>query len=207
MIPKSPFLVRQNFLSPLLCEQIIVAMNPTTPDYDAHGKPLTSIRHNQKAEEMVFDRVSEIVPEMEQHYDIEYRGFERPTFEWYIDGIDEKWKCGNSEYLREKWVRVRDRDLTGILFLMDYQETTPFDIDFEVCGGKLEFPQHQFGFNPERGTLIIFPSGPHFLHRTAPIHAGDLFQVRFHIAAQKPFLYQPSNFPGDYTNWFNDLEG
>ncbi len=207
MVPKSPFLIRQQFLSPLLCEQIILAMNTTTPDYDVQGRGIVSVRHNERAENIVFDKIAPIIPEIESHFGMDYRGFERPAFEWYIEDIDEKWKCGNSEYLRDKWVRVRDRDLTGILFLMDHQDTTPFDVDFEVCGGKLEFPQHQFGFNPERGTMILFPSGPHFLHRTAPVKAGDLFQVRFHIAADSPFLYQPSDFPGDYTTWFNDLDG
>ena len=207
MKPKSPFLVYQKYFSPLLCEQIIYALNTTTPDYDAQGRGIVSVRHNKKGEQIVFERVSPLIEEIEAHYNIEYKGFERPAFEWYIEGIEEKWKCGSSEYLREKWVRIRDRDLSGILFLTDHQDKTPFDVDFEVCGGKFEFPQHQFGFNPERGTMIIFPSGPHFLHRTARVDAGDLFQVRFHIAAMAPFHYQPADFPGDYTTWFKDLSG
>lgn len=201
MKPKSPFLIFQNFLSPLKCEDIILSLNTTTPDVDKQGRGIASIRHNKKSEKIIFDRVEPLIDTFEQHYNIEYKGFERPTFEWYVEGIDEGWRSANSEYLRDKWVRVRDRDLTGVIFLMDYQDRPPFDVDFEVCGGKLEFAQHQFGFNPERGTMIVFPSGPHFLHRTAPIQAGDLFQVRFHIAAQTPFLYQPSDFPGDYTTW------
>ena len=200
MQPKSPFLIFQNFISPLACENMILSLNTTTPDYDPQGRGIPSIRHNQKSEQIVFERTQEALPLIESHYDIKYRAFERPTFEWYVENIDEKWRCGNSEHVRNKWVRVRDRDLTGILFLMDHQDSVPFDVDFEVCGGKLEFAQHGFGFNPERGTLIVFPSGPHFLHRTAPIMAGDLFQVRFHIAAQAPFLYQPTEFPGTYAS-------
>ena len=207
MTPKTPFLIFRHLFSPLLCEKLISNLNITTPDYDKQGRGIASIRHNQKNEQIVFDQVSPTIENIEQHYGVEYRGFERPTFEWYVEDIEEKWKCGNSEYLHEKWVRVRDRDLTGIIFLTDHQGTPPFDPDFEVCGGKFEFPQHQFGFEPERGTMIIFPSGPHFLHRTAPVLAGDLFQVRFHISAMEPFLYQPRDFPGDYTTWFMGLEG
>jgi hypothetical protein len=98
-------------------------------------------------------------------------------------------------------VRVRDRDLTAVIFLTDHQDKPPFDPEFEVSGGKLEFPQHGFGFNPERGTMVVFPADPHFLHRTAPVKAGELFQIRLHIATKEPFLYQPDDFPGDFRSW------
>lgn len=201
MKAKSPFLIYQNILSPLICENIIDGLNITVPDYDINGNPLISLRHNKKHEMGIFERIEPLIPSIEEHYGIEYRGTERPTVEWLPEGAEDEFRCGNSEYLHKKWVRVRDRDLTGIIFLVDQQETVPFDPDFEVKGGKLEFQQHGFGFNPERGTMIVFPAGPHFIHRTAPILAGDLFQVRFHIAAQEPFLYQPADFPGDYRSW------
>lgn len=203
MVPKSPFLVKQQLLSPLMCEKIISALDVTIPDEDKQGKPLVSVRHNKKHEMGVFERIEPLLDEIEEHYDVEYRATERPVFEWYVEDVEDDWKCGNSEYLRKKWVRVRDRDLTGIIFLTDHQDTIPFDPDFEVKGGKLEFPQHRFGFNPERGTMVLFPSDPHFLHRTAPIAAGELFQIRFHIATAEPFLYQPTDFPGDFKNWFS----
>jgi len=53
--------------------------------------------------------------------------------------------------------------------------------------------------------LILFPSEPHFINGTTPIHAGDSFQVRFHVAASEPFLYDPADFPGDYTTWFEEI--
>ncbi len=207
MKPKSPFLVYQNFVSPLLCETIIDAMNVTVPDTDKQGRAIPSIRHNERSEQIVFERIEPILHEIEEHYNVEYRGTEIPFFEWYIEDIDDPFKCGSSEYLREKWVRVRDRDLTGVIFLTDHQDQIPFDQDFEVMGGKLEFPQHGFGFNPERGTMIVFPAGPHFLHHTARIKAGDLFQVKFHIATQRPFLYQPDDFPGTFEQWLDPFIG
>lgn len=207
MKSKSPFLVFQNFLSPLLSETIIDNLNVTTPDTDPQSRPIPSFRHNEKNGKIVFERIEPLLPTIEDHYNVEYRGTEIPTFEWYIEGIKDKYKCGNSEYLRDKWVRVRDRDLTGIIFLTDHQDHIPFDQDFEVCGGKLEFPQHEFGFNPERGTMIIFPADPHFLHHTALIQAGDLFQVRFHIATQRPFIYQPDEFPGGFEQWLDPYIG
>jgi hypothetical protein len=184
-----------------MCEQIIADLDVTVPDTDPQGDPITSIRHSAKHEKGVFERFEPYIEEIEDHYNIEYRGTERPVFEWHVEEGKDDWKCGNSEYLRKKWVRVRDRDLTCVAFMMDHQSQPPFDPNFEVMGGKLEFAQHGFGFQPERGTLVVFPSDPHFLHRTAPVLAGELFQIRFHIAATEPFLYQPTDFPGDFRAW------
>lgn len=204
---KSPFLVYQEFLSPLLCEEVIDYMNPTVPDVDNDGNPIPCSRHNEPAQKIIFERVQSLTKTIETYYNIEYRGTERMSFEWYPEGSKGKPICDSSEYIEKKWVRTRNRDITGIIFLSDFREEPPFDPDYEVCGGKLEFPQHGFGFNPERGTLILYPSAPQFINATAPIQAGDLFQVRFHIAASQPFLYKPTDFRGNFTVWFQDFLG
>ena len=105
---------------------------------------------------------------------------------------------------RGEWKKVNDHDFCAILFLKDYQEEAPFDIDFEVYGGKLEFPTHNFSFLPKRGTLIIFPGNEYFINHTSDVYAGSLLQVRFHMVAsvEKPFKYNSKNFKGDYNSWF-----
>ncbi len=202
--PKSPFFVYENFISPLLCEQIVDRVDVITPNIDADGFPTKMIRHNEESETLIYDRFKFLIPKLESYYPgFIHRGTERMGFEWYPQDMKaEHPHCESSDYLRKKWLRTRDRDLTGVLFLCDYQETLPFDNDFEVYGGKLEFPSHNFGFNPQRGTLILFPSDPHFINGTTDILAGDLFQVRFHLASKMPYIYQPVGFPGDYTSWF-----
>jgi hypothetical protein len=202
--PKSPFLVYENFISPLLCEQLVDNVDVIIPDLDVNGKPTKMIRHDEESETLIYERMQPVYPRLESYYvGFKHRGTERMSFEWYPEGMQAAHPhCESSDYLRKKWLRTRDRDLTGVLFLCDYQEQVPFDTDFEVYGGKLEFPQHNFGFNPQRGTLVIFPSDPHFINGTASINAGDLFQVRIHFASKMPYLYQPSQFLGDYTSWF-----
>ena len=202
---KSPFLIYREFSSPLLCENIIESLNLTVPDTDTEGKPIPFIKQDDYMEAIIFERFDVLRPQIIKYYGIEARGTERMTFEWYPTGAESALICDNSVYVREKWLRTRDRDLTAVLFLCNYQETTPFSDDFEVCGGKLEFPQWGFGFNPERGTLIVYPSDPHFINKTALIQAGELYQVRFHIAATTPYLFNPDNFPGNYQIWFKDL--
>ena len=202
----SPFHIEQEFLSPLLCEDIVDDLEFYVPDHDQEGDPIKTIRFDDKTESKVFERIQTIIPTLEERYGIKYHGTEHITVEWFPEGCDgEGSLCENSNYVKKKWLRTKNRDLTGVIFLSDYQEQTPFDQEFEVYGGKFEFPQHQFGFNPERGTLIVYPSDPHFINNTTPIIAGELHRVKFHIAAERPFLYDPEQFPGTYETWLQEF--
>lgn len=204
--PHSPFYILQDFLSPLLCEQVVDDLNFIYPNKNADGQPIKFIRSHERSEDIIFQHLLPHISNIEKHYNIQYRGTTPMSFEWYPQGAEaESPRCENSEYIKKQWVRTRDRDLTGILFFSDYQDQVPFDGDFEVYGSKIEFFQHRFGFNPQRGTLILFPSDPHFLNAATSVNAGDSFQVRFHIAANTPFMYNPSDFPGDYTTWFEEI--
>lgn len=202
-IVRSPFCVVEDFLSPLLCEEVVDLLSFNVPDFDKDDNPVLTKKSHEKCEEIVFERIQQIVPTLENHYGLKYKGTESPIlFEWYTEGTEGPIHCESSVYKRKKWLRITERDLTGIIFLCDYNDKIPFEKEFEVYGGKTEFPQHQFGFNPQRGTLIIFPSGPHFINKTTQVYAGDLYQIRFHITATIPYLYDPKNFPGDFTIWF-----
>lgn len=204
--PKSPFKVYQNFLSAKACESIVDDLGFYDPDIDEEGNPIKMYRHHEPSRNIIYSHFKQLIPELEQYYNFSHRGTEDLTFEFMAQGCVTEPLCENSNYTSKKWARVRDRDITGLLFLSTYQDKIPFDNDYEVYGGKLEFPQHNFGFTPERGTLLMYPSGPHFINAFAPILSGDLFVVRFHLAGQMPFLYNPKEFPGDYTNWFNNLK-
>ncbi len=203
--PKSPFYVIQDFITPKLCEAIVDNLGFYSPDVDTDGTPIKMIRYSEESETILYDRLQQYIPKLMHHYESEYRGTEQIIFEYHAQGTKPTPLCENSSYVKKKWARTRDRDFTGVLFLSDYNDNPPFDNDYEVYGGKLEFPQHQFGFNPQRGTLIVYPSGPHFINASADIFAGDLYQARIHIASAMPYLYQPEDFPGDYTTWFSDL--
>lgn len=202
---KSPFLIIQDFTSPLLCERIVDTVDFYSPEIDRNGKPTKSMRRNEEVESMLFNRFQTIIPQIEQHYNVRYRGTEPIYVEWFPEESEGSFVCESSSFLRKKWVKTKDRDFTAMLFLTDYQDTVPFDNDFEVYGGKLEFPQWGFGFNPQRGTLIVYPSGPHFINITTNILVGDLLQTRIHIATETPFLFDIKDFPGDYKNWFKDI--
>lgn len=206
----SPFYIIQDFISPIKTEQVIDSLMCYEPDTDNEGFATKNTRTNDASEELIYMALQPYVPTLEQHYGITYKGTERVMFEWYPHGCAAQApRCENASYVKRSdgsaWVRDRERDLTCVLFLSDYQDDAPFDSDYEVYGGKLEFPQHQFGFNPQRGTLIVFPSDPHFINVTADIAFGDMFLARFHIAATQPFVYDPKKFPGDYNTWLEQF--
>lgn len=204
-IPKSPFFIVREFLSPKVCEEIVNDIGFYSPDVDSEGNPLKMIRNHDQSELKIYDKFEPLIPTLERYYDINHKGTETVTFEYYVEGVENEPLCESCNYLREKWVRTKDRDLTAILFLSTYQDTQYFDTDYEVYGGKVEFPQWNFGFNPERGTLIVYPSGPHFINVISPIYAGQLHMAKFHLAANMPFLFDATKFNGDYKTWFVGL--
>ena len=202
---KSPFRVVPDFISPLLCEEIVDELEFNTPETDHLGQPVRSIKHHDKFEGIIFDRLHAMMPTLEQHYGFKYKGTEHMEFEWVPEGSQVPPHCESAEYLNGTWVKTKQRDFTCVLFFTDFNDNPPFDDEFECYGGKLEFPNHRFGFNPSRGTMVIYPSDPRFVNSTAPTSVGSLFQVRIHIAATEPYMYNPTEFPGNYTVWFNDL--
>ena len=199
---KSPFYIVEEFVSPMMCEEIIDRANFTVPNTDKEGHDVKTVTTSDSAEEIIYERLMLLMPELSAHYKLIYKGTERMSFEWFPEGSKGEFQSENSQFLRHKWLRTKARDVTCVLFLSDYSESPNFDDGYEVYGGKLEFVQHRFGFNPKRGTLIAFPSDPHFINITTPIAIGDLYQVRIQLAAKTPFIYQPQDFPGNFTTWF-----
>lgn len=201
---KSPFFVVEDFLSPKVSDQVVDALNIQDPDTDPDDRPIKSVRFSHHCESIVFDRLEDIKEQVEQHFNFEWKGTEEMTFEFIPEGCVDAGTpvCGNSVY-HGKWIRNKTRDFTGVIFLSDFNDGKEnFDPSFEVFGGKLQFPQHKFSFNPQRGTLVIFPAGPHFIHSISQVHAGDLFMVKFHIVGTKPWMYDYKQFPGSFKTWF-----
>lgn len=202
---KSPFKIYQGLISPLMCEQIIDDLNLTSPDKNNEDKTQPTLRFNEAQQYQIFSRVSPLIPEICEYYDTQYRGTHQMQFVWYTDGASSGCECDNSVYSRGKWVRNRDRDLTCVLFLNDYNNAPPFEHDYEVYGGKYEFPQHDFGMMPQRGTLVVYPSGPHFINSVQPVKVGSSIVVKWFMSTERPYLYDPSKFPGNLTSWFKEV--
>lgn len=204
---KSPFLVFQDFIGFDDCDRIAREVR-VNPDVDQDGNPLPMERHYVPLEGEIFEKFKPLIPNLESHYTgFKYRGTEHLVFQQFpVTGkVAEEPHCENAVYKRKKWVRVKDRDLTGVLWLKDYKDTPPFDIETQVYGGKLEFPIYNFGFQAQKGTLVIYPSNERFISLTSAVLVGELQAIRFHICGEGLWLYNPDDYPGDFRVWFNDV--
>lgn len=204
---KAPFFIIEDFLSPKLCEIIIDDLGYVEPDTDAEGNPLKMERWiGEEYQKLLHEQyIENIIPSLENYYGFQHRATELTYLQYLPEGAMEPPHCDNSTFSKEtkKWIRNRDRDFTITIFLTDYNDNPPFDTEYEVYGGKYEFPQHNFGFNPIRGTLIIHPSDPHFINNTSQVLVGNHYVLKSYLAASVPYLYNPKNFPGNYTTWFD----
>lgn len=209
MSSNSPFMVFQDFLSPLTCEKILNDISTKSPDVDINGDPKKSEHYNLFWEQELVEKFRPIIPNIEQKYDAVYRGLEKPIFQLYPENpktIAESPGCENSKYLRKKWIMYKDVDLVGFIWLKDYNDRVPMDSTSDVYGGKMEFPIYNFSLVPERGTLVIFPAGPHFINLISHILVGDLYQIKLNICLETTdagrWFYQPDKHKGAYQDWF-----
>ena len=205
MTTKSPFFVVEEFVSPLQCEDIVERLNNILPQRDVKNKVLCTQKINKLTEMRIMPSLQELMPSLEKHFEFDYLGTTSFKFNWYPTGYnDQTIICDNSVKISSGWKRTNEYDFSGLIFLNDFRAEAPFDDYYEVKGGKHEYITHQFGFNPQRGTLIIHPSAPNFTYSITPIEVGNLNVIRFNLKAVEEYNYDMNKFKGNYKTWFVD---
>lgn len=209
---RSPFFVIEDAISPAKCDLIIQQLGIRTPSRDEKGRPLKYERLITDAELVSYLQgpLQDSVGLLEDRFGGEIRDFETPLFQQYFENPAtpaEPMGCENSRYIRKKWARVKNVDLVGYLWLKDYNSGVPLDPRFEVYGGKLEFPAYDCSLLPARGAMILFPAGPHFITATSPVLVGSLELVKvtlkIHTSDGSDWVYDPSAYPGSFTEWLS----
>jgi hypothetical protein len=205
----SPFHIVEDFVSPLRCEALLKTLALKVPDLDGSGTPLKHERivPSEVAGD-IFSELSALEPLLERRYGAQIFGAPELSFQQFpenpkIPAIGhgaEGWK-----YLRKKWVKYKDVDLVGFLWLKTYHTSVPLDPRFETYGGKLEFPAYNFSLTPVQGTLVLFPATPHFVHAVSHVLVGSFEQIKICMSLRKDgvaWSYVPQNYPGTYQEWF-----
>lgn len=206
---KSPFLIIKELLSPLQCEDMILRLKHTSPNTDQRGNPTVTYKGNRLSEIRIENTFKDVIPELENYYSFNFKTLTSMLFEWYPTGFTglpascEAYSMINKRGKSAIWQKIKDYDFTVVIFLNSYNDDQFFDERFEVRGGKLGFPTHDFGFNPERGSAIVFPCRPNFVNAVGPIEVGNLNMVKFHIITKGEYEYNMNDFPGGYKEWFD----
>lgn len=207
----SPFHVIEDFISPAKCELIITELGITEPSIAEDGQPIKHERFIKDSElhRLIYEAVLENGHAIQDRYHGTIKGMETPVFRQYFENPKtpcEPHGCESSKFMRKKWVKTKDVDLVGYIWLKDYGNGVPLDPRVEVYGGKLEFPAYNFSLVPQRGTMVMFPAGPHFITAVSPVLVGSLEMIKFSLKIVTKedglWLYQPSEFPGTYQEWF-----
>lgn len=207
----SPFITVEHFISPSTCEKLISTLGIQQPSIDEAGRPMKNERILKDVEhaKMFKDLLQAQVGKIEQQYNATIVGMEPPVFQQFFEDPKtpcQSHGCENAKFLRKKWVKVKDVDLVGYIWLKDFNGGIPLDPRFETYGGKLEFPAYNFSVVPQRGTLVLFPAGPHFITAISPILVGSLEQIKVTLKLKANdagmYIYQPADHPGTYQEWF-----
>jgi hypothetical protein len=194
-------MIFEEALSPLQCELLVQDASFLFPDIDKSNRPVLTAKHTPLAHSVVTKFLDSKKQEIEAYYGCVIIDTEPTRVLWADSTVVPIPVCDNSSRFKGNWIRIHNRDVTAVVFLADFNDAPPFDSDFEVYGGKMEFPTYGFGFNPKRGTMIIYPCDPHFTHVFSPVDVGDMYATKTFISFETPLLFQPTDFPGTYLDW------
>ena len=201
----SPFHIVEDFISPLQCEMISERLKLKTPNLDTSGEPMKYERSvPAELSGNILSRLDGLSPILAARYGAEFRDQPSLLFQQYWENPKapaESIGCENSKFSRKKWVKTKDVDLVGFIWLKTFQGVPPIDLRSEVYGGKLEFPSYNFSLTPVCGTLVLFPATPHFMTATSHIMLGTHEQIKVNIRL-RDWEFDLAKYPGSYQEWF-----
>lgn len=159
-------------------------------------------------DDVIFKTLEAKIKDINAHYNTKIQSISQPTYSLFNSEKkpDSGYGCDSCKYENNTWMKYRKWDFTCFLFLSQCRNVgTNFD-EYSFYGGKIDFPQHKFGFEAELGTLVIVPSIPNFVYKINPAVAGDFVLCKIHLHSTDMFVYDPTEFPGDYISWFETLD-
>lgn len=205
----SPFHIVEDFVSPLRAQTFLKQLALREPNRNKADEPLKFER--VVTPDMAGDVLSaleDLGPALEARYGAQVWGEPSLTFQQFPENPKVPALPHTAEgwiYHRKNWVKNRDIDLVGFIWLKTFHNSVPLDPSFETYGGKIEFPAMNFSLTPVQGTLVLFPATPHFVHAISHVMVGSMEQIKVHVKLRKDgvqWQYNPANFPGNFQQWF-----
>lgn len=182
---KSPFFVVKSFVSPMVCETIVDRLFDKQVRYAKNGRVVID---DDNTTNEIYKRFIPVIKSIEEYFDYQNMGVDI-DIERYFTGSDE------FSFLTHKDFKTKQTHaFEGLLFLSDYQETPPLELEYEVYGGKVKFTSWNFRVLPNRGNMIIFPKNIRFKHIITPVEVGNLFLIRLKLKSTKRWIYEKSKY-------------
>lgn len=196
---KNPFIVHRDILSPLECESIVSSAYQLSDGDDLHTEHL----NDTDISEII---LQQITPRINAHYKttiVEEVVSSVTMSKSYIPNI----RCESTVKHNGMWFRNKDIDFCTVVFLKDHLSSSleVIDLSYEIYGGNLEFPTFPLSFTPTRGTAVTYPCVPNFVNTFSKINLGEQNVLHITHRADIMFAYQPTDFKGNFSDWFKDI--
>lgn len=195
---KSPFLILEEYLSPLQCENILndlycidcIDFSDTNKKYCYPISDDALFNHLEKIIKSIYPKINEMYGVNCAKIEvIEYRLMRENT-----EATD--FQAYNSVYLNGQWVRNEFNDFVITIMLTSHVQSTDdgLDAEFEHYGAGIQYPQHNVTFYSDRGGILIHPSDPHFIHNISANHLGTCALINVAVSCDNLYLYDPVSF-------------
>lgn len=197
---KQPFIIKNNFISPKVCEQIANDLLVITNIVDTEFDTQTTISNvtDHTLVEYILQLIKPLYTDINNFYGVQCKKVENINFS-YLKNETEGTPLSsfNSVFSKEAntWIRTEYNDFTISLFLSShYNPQEPFDEEYEHVGGKIQFPQHDISIMGERGGVLIHPSDPHFIRNISNVTYGTCMVVDILVSCEHLYIYDPITF-------------
>lgn len=121
-INKSPFLIQREFISPLLCEDIMqdVIKALSFPNVDENNIPQQmECTLNDRLQNIIIEQCeNKIIKNIETYYNTTVDNITKPKVLWYPEGYtNNNIICDNANYTDKHWIKTKNRDFSLTVFL------------------------------------------------------------------------------------------
>jgi predicted 2-oxoglutarate/Fe(II)-dependent dioxygenase YbiX len=186
--------IQPNFLSPQLCVHLLSEMRSAaaapvlvmakgtthtlvTPQVDERQRITQQITPLPATDRLIKSRLSDLQPQLEQHFNLSLRGYQEPLFYRYYPGgfFNVHQDCSDAPDAPDF---LRDRQISIILFLNRMTQSPQPD---SYCGGALAFyglmsdSQYGFPLAGEAGMLVAFRS--RISHEVQRVTVGERYSI------------------------------
>jgi len=198
----SPILQITDFISPLLCEELLYTLPLTNPSVDSFNRPIITEINSLVVHRHIKDRISPLLQLVNDKYQVNSISYTPPIVNWLSDGVKQHAKQDNVIYDIQNGIwykKEKNKSFSVIVFLTNSISGTLDTGD--VYGGNIKFHSFSYDVIPEMGKMLVIPCAPQFIHSISKILFGNMVFVKFCINTSQEYTYSNDNFSVVSAKW------